>query len=133
MRNCLVVEQRLFLGVAAGFQLQLPILIFQEDISALGPRQLQGDVEHGHQNLVEHAGGVEFAGGIQKQRELFEVRRFLVDLDDGNLAEKFAGRVGSGVRRIKENVGGIARAEFEAVSALQLLALDALSVHKRAV
>ena len=56
-----------------------------------------------------------------------------LNLNAGNLAEKFARGIGSRVRGIEQNVGGIARAEFEAVAALQFLALDALSVDEGAV
>ena len=133
MRNRLVVEQRLFLRVAAGGQPQLPFFVLQKNICALGPRQLQRDVEHGHQNFVEHARGIQLARRFQKQRELFEVGGFLLDLDAGDLAEKFARRIGSRVRRIEQNVSRIARAKLQAVAALQFLPLDALSIDERAV
>ena len=37
------------------------------------------------------------------------------------------------MRRIEENVGGIAGAEFQPVAALQFLPLDAFPVHERAM
>jgi len=52
-----VVEQRLFFGnCAPAGETQLPFFILKKDhrrVSA--PRQLERDVEHGHQNLVQHA------------------------------------------------------------------------------
>src|SRR5208282_2024034 len=114
-------------------QAQLAFFVLEKYVSTLGLSQLQGHIEHGHQNFVEHTGGVEFAGGVEKQRELLEVGGFGLDADGGNLAEKFAGGVGGGVRRIEQDVGGITRAELEAVAALQFLALDALSVDERTV
>ncbi len=133
MRNRLVVEQRLFLGVAPGGQPQFPFLVLQKNICALGPRQLQRDVEHGHQNFVEHARGVQLARRFQKQRELFQVGGFLLDLNAGNLAEEFPRSIGSSVRGIEQDVSRIASPELQAVAALQFLALDSLSVDERAV
>ena len=60
MRNRLVVEQRFFLGVAPGGQAQLPFLVLKKNISAFRPRQLQRDVEHGHQNFVEYTRRIQF-------------------------------------------------------------------------
>ena len=121
------------LGVASGGQPQLPFVVLQEDVAALGSRQLQRDVEHGHQDFVEHAGRVQLARRFQKQRQLFQVGGFLLDLDAGNLAEKFARRVRGGMRRVEQDVGRIARPKFQPVAALQLLPLDALAVDERAV
>ena len=97
-------SSRLFLGVAAGGQPEFPFLILEKNIGALGPRQLQRDVEHGHQNLVEHARRIQLARGFQKQRELFQVGRFLLDLNAGDLAEKFPRRVGSCMPWIEQNI-----------------------------
>ena len=94
---------------------------------------LQRDVEHGHQDFVEHARRVQLARRFQKQRELFQVGRFLLDLDSGNPAEKFPGSVRSGMSRIEEDVRRIARPKLQAVTALQFLTLDTLSVDERAV
>ena len=66
VRNRLVVEQRLFLGIPARRQPKFPLFILEKNISPFGARQLQRDVEHGHQNLVEHARRIELARGFQK-------------------------------------------------------------------
>src|SRR5579864_1094465 len=102
MRNRLVVEQRLFLGIATRGQSKFSFFVLEKDKSAFGARQLQGDVEHRHQNFVEHARRVQLARGFQKQGEFFQVRRFLLDLNARDLTEKFASRVGSSLRRIEQ-------------------------------
>ncbi len=66
MRNRLIVEQRLFLSVAPGGEAELPFFVLEKNVAAFTPRQLQRDVEHGHQNFVEHASSIQFAGGLKK-------------------------------------------------------------------
>ena len=69
----------------------------------------------------------------RNKRELFKVRGFLRNLNAGNLAEELAGRIRCAVRRIKNGVGGIARAEFQTIIALEPLPLNAFAVDKRTV
>src|SRR5580658_7495334 len=133
MRNRGVVQQWITLQVASRDQPQFAFVVFQKNVAALGPRQPQGDIEHGHQNFVEHSRGVQLARRLEKQTEFFEIGSFRGDLYAGKLAQEFAGSIGSGVRGIKKNVGGITRPEFQAVIALEFLALDPLSVDERAM
>src|ERR1022692_2376567 len=121
-----------FFGVWAAGRRKLSFFL-KENMGAFGACELQCDVEHRNQNLVEHSRRIQLARGFQKQGELFQVRRFLLDLNAGDLAEKFSSRVGSSVSRIEEKISRIARPEFQPVATLQFLPLDALSVHERAV
>ena len=95
--------------------------------------QVQSHVEHGDQNLFQHTGGVQLARGLEKQAQFFEVGGFLLDLNARDLAKKLARGVGGRMRRVEQHVGRIARAEFQPVAPLQLLALDAFTVHERAM
>ncbi len=131
--NRFVIQQGLAFAVAARRQPQVTFVVFEKDIAAFGARQPQRHLQHGHQDFVEHARRVQLAGRFQKQSQLLEVGGLLRDLDSGNLAQEVARRVRGAVRRIEDGVGRIARAKLQAIVALQLLPLDTLSVHERAV
>jgi hypothetical protein len=94
---------------------------------------LQRDVQHRHQNFIEYSRRIQLARGLQKQDEFFQVRGFLLDLDAGDLAEKFPSRVGSCLSRIEQEIGGVSRAKFQTVAPFQFLPLDTLSIHESAV
>src|SRR5579871_20991 len=133
MRNGFIVEQGLALAVAAGAQTQGTVLFFQKHVAPLGASQAERHLQHGHQDFVEHAGGVEFARGFEEQREFLQVCGFLRNLDAGDLAEEIARRIRSAMGRIENGIGGVARSELEAIVALQFLPLNALAVNESAV
>ncbi len=131
--NCLVVEQRLALRVPSGGERQIAFDIAQEDVSAFGARQFQRGIDQRHQDFIEHADGVELARRFHEERELFEIAGFGGDLDARDLAEKLARRVRSGMQRMEDQVGNIARAKFQPVVALQLVAVHLLAIDEGAV
>src|SRR6516164_3150425 len=94
MRDGFVIEQRLALGVTPGSEAQVSVFVFHEDVPAFGASELQGGIEQGHEDFIEHSDGVELARGFQKQRELFEVRGLGGNVNARDLAKKFSGGVG---------------------------------------
>ena len=68
------------------YEAEFAFVIFEEDVAAFGFGQTQGDLQHGEQDFIEYAGGVQLAGGFEKQRQLLEVGGFLRDLNAGDLA-----------------------------------------------
>src|SRR5205085_5298055 len=104
-----------------------------KNVATLGLCEQQRDVEHGHQDLVQHAGRIELPGGLKKKGKLLEVGRFLFNLNDRDLAEEFACGIRSVVCWIEQDVGGVTGAEFKPVAAFELLPLDALAIDVSAV
>ena len=131
--NRLVVQQRLAFIISSGGQAKLALLILEKDVATLCPGELQGGVEHGHEDFVEYPGGVQLARGFEEKRELLQVGRFLRNLDAGNLAQKLARGVRRGMRRIENDIGRIAGAKFHPVIALKFLPLDTFPIDEGAV
>src|SRR5580704_7516367 len=133
MRNCLIVEQRLALGVPSRGEPQLAFFIAQKYIATFGADQLQGRVDESHQNLIQYSDRIQFSSCFKKERELFEIRRVSGNLDSGELAQEFARRIGSCVLRAEDDIRDFAHPKLEPVVALKALALDALAIHEGSV
>ena len=69
----LIVQERLAFAVRPAARRKFTVVIFQKNKTALGPGQFQGHVQQGDKYLVQHAGGIQLAGGFQKKCELFQV------------------------------------------------------------
>ena len=54
-------------------------------------------------------------------------------MNSGNLAQELARGVGGGMVRMENDVGDVANTEFDAVVALQILALNPLAVDERSM
>ena len=128
-----VIEQGFALGVASGRQTQIVLFVLHKDVAALGAGEFQGGVEQGHQDFVEHAGGVQLARRFEEKRQLLQIGGVVRDLDAGNLAEEFAGRVGAGMVGMENDVSNVAHAKLDAVVPLQGLALDSFAVDESSV
>jgi hypothetical protein len=133
VRNSGVLEKWLTLGVAPRCQAQLSLVILHENKGALAPRELEGHIEKGHQDFIQHPDRVQLAGGFEEQNQFFQIRGFIGDVHHRDLAKEFAGRIGGGVLGIEDHVGDIANSKFQPVVALQRLALDFLAIDKGAV
>jgi hypothetical protein len=121
------------LRVASGGQRQGSVDIAKKNVSAFGAGQFQRGIDQGHQDFVEHADGVELARRFHEEREFLEIARFRRDLNARDLAEELARRVRGGVQRMEDQVGNIARAKFQPVVALQLVAVNFFAIDEGAV
>ena len=133
MRNGGVIEQQLAFGVPPCRQAQLAVFVSQEDVTTLGPGELQGHVEKRQQDFIQHAGSVQLACGFEEDSQLLEIGDFVRNLDARNLTEKIARRIGGDVLRMKNRVNRVTGAKLEAVVALELPTLHAFAIDERAV
>ena len=67
MRDGLIVQERLALIVPSRAQVQFPLFVFEKNVTALGTRQLERDVDQCDQDLVQYTDRIQFAGGLEEE------------------------------------------------------------------
>src|SRR4051812_23313953 len=130
MRDGVVAGQALTLRGHRRRELQLLLLAAQEDESALRAGQLERGLDQRDEDLIQRAGGVQFARRFQKQRQLLQVRGFLLHPDAGDLAQELARDDALIQQRIEDELRAHSHTELDAVIARELLLLHALLVHE---
>ena len=133
-RDGAVIVNPLALLVPSSRQAQLAVLLAQENESPFGVGQAQRRFQQGVQNVVQHADGVQLARRLQKDVQHFQIRaRSTGRFPRGKLAQKLLRRAGGRAVRAEQHIRLALRAEFDAIIPRQLAAVDAFSVHERAV